>query len=170
MIKPLGFWWTKEYLTLKCNPRPLASLRFRKISAYTEAFFSIIDLLAIGITSMFDEVLETWGLEAWGGIWTVLENPLLKMLLFPLGNVESRLKLCKKSLFSFCQSSYKTLNFIKTKEAEQKERNGPSPKHVWISKSRPLFNQHSYSFPLKNVLNRSMHIAKCLQLIVNNLR
>lgn len=47
-----------------------------------------------------------WRLEVDGGIEAGRPNPLVERLVFLLGNVESRLRLCKKSLFSFCQSSY----------------------------------------------------------------
>ena len=49
-------------------------------------------------------------MEVDGGIKAGRASPLVERLVFLLGNVESRLRLCKKSLFSFCQSSYRRQN------------------------------------------------------------
>lgn len=58
------------------------------------------------MTSLDGRPDEDWGLEAEDGIRAGREIPLAMRLVFLFGNVESRLRLCKKSRFSFCQSSY----------------------------------------------------------------
>lgn len=64
---------------------------------------------------MPDGPARIWGLDTWDGIWCVRLIPLLSRLLSVLGKEDSRIKLCKKSLFSFCQSSYTQCRYIKGK-------------------------------------------------------